>query len=124
TARHAALREQPADIDLKCRIIAGLHDLRFTLALGLFDGLLDAGRVHAAVGDQPVEGLDGDRLPDLVKAGDDDHAGRVVDDDVDAGGLLDRADVAALAPDDAPLHVVGGDRDSPDRALGGVLRRV
>mgnify|MGYP003693834893 CR=1 FL=1 len=36
----------------------------------------------------------------------DHRLGRVVDDHVDAGDDLERADVAALAADDAPLHVV------------------
>ena len=46
--------------------------------------------------------------------------GRVVDDEVDAGEVLERADVAALAADDAALHVVGGQLDDGDRRLGRV----
>ena len=48
--------------------------------------------------------------------------GRVVDDEVDAGEVLERADVAALAADDPALHVVGGQLDDRDRRLGGVAR--
>jgi hypothetical protein len=58
---------------------------------------------------------------DRVEAGQDDGLGRVVDDDVDAGGLLERADVAALAADDAALHLVGRQADDGDGALGGVV---
>ena len=47
---------------------------------------------------------------------------RVVDDEVDAGEMLERADVAALAADDAALHVVGRELDDGDRRLGGVAR--
>ena len=46
---------------------------------------------------------------------------RVVDDQVDAGRRLDGADVAALAADDAALHVVARQVDDRDRALGDEL---
>ena len=46
--------------------------------------------------------------------------GRVVDDEVDAGEVLQRADVAALAADDAALHVVGRQLHDGDGRLGGV----
>ena len=48
---------------------------------------------------------------------------RVVDDEVDAGEVLERPDVAALPPDDPALHVVGGELDDGHRGLGGVARR-
>ena len=56
----------------------------------------------------------GDLAADGVEGGDDDDAGRVVDDDVDAGLLLERPDVAALAADDAALHLVAGNVDGGD----------
>ena len=56
------------------------------------------------------------------KPGQDDGLGRVVDDQVDAGGLLEGADVATLAADDAALHLVAGEVDDADRVLGGVVR--
>ena len=87
------------------------------------DDLLDAGRVDAAVLDQLLQRELGGLAADVVEARDDDDARRVVDDDVDAGGLLEGADVAALAADDPPLHVVGGDVDGADGGLGGVARR-
>ena len=46
-----------------------------------------------------------------------DRARRVVDDEVDAGEVLQRADVAALAADDAALHVVGRQLDDGHRRL-------
>ena len=49
-----------------------------------------------------------------------DRVRRVVDDEVDAGEVLEGADVAALAADDAALHVVGLELDDGDRRLGGV----
>src|ERR1700751_1598587 len=46
--------------------------------------------------------------------------GRVVDDEVDAGEVLESSDVAALPADDAALHVVGRELDDGD----GCLRRM
>ena len=47
--------------------------------------------------------------------------GRIIDDDIDAGGGFDRADIAALAADDPSLHLVGRQRQHRDRSLGDEL---
>ena len=52
----------------------------------------------------------------------DDRLGRVVDDEVDARGLLEGPDVAALAADDPALHLVGRQVDDRHRVLGCVVR--
>ena len=49
-----------------------------------------------------------------IEGGDDDGFRRVVDDEVDARQVLERADVATLASDDSALHVVGGQLDDGD----------
>ena len=51
----------------------------------------------------------------------DDRVGGVVDDEVDAGRLLERPDVASLAPDDAALHLVRWDGHGRRRHLGAVV---
>ena len=56
-----------------------------------------------------------------IEAGEDDRFRRVVDDEVDAGGQLQRADVASFAADDAALHVFAGEVDDGDRVLGDVV---
>ncbi len=117
--RHLAV--DVAEVDFQHRVLAGLDDFLVDLRAHLLHHLLDARGVHAAVGDQPLERLDGHGLADLVEARDDDHAGGVINDDVHAGGLLDGADVATLAPDDAALHVVGGNGHGADGALAGVF---
>ena len=66
----------------------------------------------------------GDLAAHRVEAGEDDRLGRVVDDDVHAGDDLEGADVAALAADDAPLHVVAGQVHDRDRRLGDVVGGV
>ncbi len=86
-------------------------------------GLLDARWVHAAIGDELLQSLDGDGLAHAVEAAHGDDAGRVVDDDVDASGLLDGADVASLAADQPALHVVAGDlHRAHDGVCGGLAR--
>ena len=46
----------------------------------------------------------------------DDRMRGVVDDEVHTGQMLERADVASLAADDATLHVVGGELDDAARS--------
>ena len=65
--------------------------------------------------EQLLERQAGDLAADAVEAGEDDGVRRVVDDDVDAGEVLERADVAAFAADDAALHVVGRELDDATR---------
>ena len=74
------------------------------LGLDLLDDLFDAGRVDAAVGDQPLDRLAGDLAAQRIEARKDDRARRVVDDQLDAGRGLERADVAPLAADDPPFR--------------------
>ena len=58
---------------------------------------------------------------DGVEAADDDGFRGVVDDQVDPGRLLQGADVAPLLADDAPLELVGRQRQHRDRDLGGLV---
>ena len=55
------------------------------------------------------------------KPAEDDGLGRVVDDQVDAGRLLEGPDVAALAADDPALHLVVRQVDDRHRVLRGVV---
>ena len=109
--------------ELESRRLAFAADGLLHVALDLLDDLLDAGRVDAAVADQPLDRLAGDLAAQRIEAGEDDRARRVVDDQLDAGRGLERADVASLAADDAALQVVArqiDDRDGRlDRVLGG-----
>ena len=69
-----------------------------------------------------VERQPRDLAADAVERREHDRLRRVVDDEVDAGEVLERADVATLAADDPALHVVGRELDEGDRRLGGVAR--
>src|SRR6266508_1110167 len=127
-----AIPEAPEDLDellveltavrLEHGLFAGLDDVLLDLGLGLVVGVLDPGRVDPAVFDQLRERQLRDLAPDAVEGREDDGLRCVVDDEVDAGQVLERADVASLAPDDPALHVVGRELDHGDGRLGGVAR--
>ena len=105
------LGRQGGDAGVVDGLLAGLAHHQIDLGAGLGHDLLDAARMDAAVRDQLGQGQPGDLAADRVEAADDHRLGRVVDDQVDAGGLLEGADVAALAADDAALHLVVGEMD-------------
>ena len=96
---------------------AGLMDVVLQLRLRLVVHLLDLGRVDAPVLDQLHERQLRGLSPDAVERREDDSLRRVVDDEVDTGEVLQRPDVAALAADDPPLHVVGRQLDERHRRL-------
>ncbi len=118
------LRVQAGDAGLEGRLLTGGFHLLLDLLAAALHALLDAPGVDAAVGDELLEGHAGDLAAHGVEAGEHDGLGRVVHDEVNAGGLLEGADVAALAADDAALHVVARQRDHGDGALRGVVYRA
>ncbi len=115
---------QAGDVRLLRGGLAELADVLLHLLLRFADDFLDAGRMDAAVLDQLFERELGDLATDVVEAGDDDDAGRVIDDHVNTGGFLEGADVAAFAADDPAFHVVAGDVDRADGRLGGMAGGV
>ncbi|CAN4072520.1 choloylglycine hydrolase, partial [Dysosmobacter welbionis] len=84
----------------------------------LLHHLLNVGGMDAAVGDQLLQGQAGDLPPHRLEAGDGDGLGRVVDDEIHTRQGLDGADVAALAADDAALHLVIGQGNHTDGHFG------
>ena len=94
------------------------------LGLDLFDDLLDARRMDAAVRDQPLDRLARDLAAERIEAGKDDRARRVIDDQLDAGGGFEGADVPPFAPDDAPLEIVARQVHDRDGGLDRMLRRA
>jgi len=73
--------------------------------------------VDTAVLDELHHGPARDFAAHAVEGAHHDHAGGVVDDDIDAGRVLEGADVAAFAPDDASLHLVVRNVDGRDGRL-------
>src|SRR5438132_6057747 len=111
------------DARLVHRLLARLDDPGFDLGTTFSDDFFDPPRVDAPVGDESLERQPTHLTPHRVEARDHDRVGRVVDDHVDTGGGLEGADVPTFAPDDASLHLVGGESHGGHGALGGVLGR-
>ena len=89
----------------KRRRLPFLEQLLIELLPDFLDQLLDARRVNAPVLHQALERDACDLAADRIEAGEDHRFRRVIDDEVDAGGKLQRADVASFAADDPSLHV-------------------
>ena len=86
--------------------VAGLADDQVHLGASLRHDLLDPAGMDPPVGHQLGQRDAGDLAPDGIEAREDHGLGRVVDDQVHAGCLLEGPDVAALAADDPALHLV------------------
>ena len=97
---------QVVEAELERGGLAFLADRLVHLGLDLVDDLLDARRMDAAVGDEAANRLPRDFPAEGIEGRQDDRAGRVVDDELDAGRGFERADVAPFAADDPPFHVV------------------
>jgi hypothetical protein len=115
---------QAVDAGLVGGRLAFLADVRLDILLRLGDDLLDPSRVDAPVGHQLGQGQPGDLAADRVEPGQRHGVRRVVDDQVDAGGGFERADVAALAPNDPPLHLLVRDVDDGHGRLGDLVAGV
>src|SRR5439155_1464418 len=107
---------RPVDVHVVRR-----HRHHHRLALAVFsqevDAELEVRPLHVA-----IDGLFGDLAAVGIEPGHDDRARRVVDDEIDASGELERADVASFAADDAALEIVAREIDHRDRGLDRVLR--
>ena len=108
-----------SDLERRCLTIAEKPLLH--LALDLDHQLLDSTRVDAAVLNEIRQSLTGNFAPHRFKARQDHRTGSIVDDQVDTGSLLERANIAPLATDDPALHFVGRQIDYRYRALDHVL---
>ena len=116
------LRVQARHAGVVRRLLARLAHDDLDLGAALGDSLLDPARMDASVGDELGECHARHFAADRVEAREDHRLGRVVDDQVHAGSLLERADVAALTADDATLHLLRGQGDHRDGRLGSVIR--
>ncbi|MPM14307.1 hypothetical protein SDC9_60669 [bioreactor metagenome] len=91
---------------------------------GLFHHLLNVSGVNAPVGNKLFQRQPGNLPADRLKAGNGNGLRRVVDNQVHAGQGFDGADIAALAADDAALHLVVGKRHHADGHFRHGVRRA
>ena len=104
-------------------LLTSLDDRCLHFLFRLVDDLLDAAGMDASVGYQLLQREPRDLAPHRIEAGDHYGVRRVIDDDVDAGGQLEGADVPSFPADDAALHLIIGKRDRRHRSLDALLRR-
>ena len=97
---------EPLQSDLQDGGFSLLFDPLQDLLAGFGHDLFDAGRMNPAVDDELVQGYPRHLAADGVEAADDDRLGRVIDDEVDAGGLLEGTDVAPFFADDPAFQLV------------------
>src|SRR5436305_2845022 len=114
------LRVDRPDVRLEHRLLTDLSDPVLDLRPRLVVGLLDARRMDPAVLQERLERQPSDLATDAVESGQNHRTRRVVDDEVDAGEGLERADVASLAADDPALQVVRVERHRGHGRLGGM----
>jgi len=70
------------------------------------DDFLDAGGVDAAIGDEPDHGFAGDLAANRIEAGEQDRAGGIINQDGNARGGFEGADVTPFAANDAAFDVI------------------
>ena len=110
--------------DVLAGLLAFVLDLLRQLVAGFDDHLLDPRGVDAPVAEEAFQGGASNLATHRVEGAEHDRLRGVVDDDVHAGGCLERADVAAFAADDPALQLVGRKVDDGDRRLAALLRRL
>ena len=112
---------QAMDAKLHHGLLALALHLQFQIVAALLHRFLDAGGVDAAVADQAFQGHAGHFAAGLVEGGQGDGLRGIVDDEVHTGGRFQRTDVAALAADDAALHLIAGQRHHADGGLAAMV---
>lgn len=79
------------------------------------------GGVNAAVSNKVLKCHAGGLATDRIEARKHDGLGRIIDHEVDAGNLLEGANVTTLAADDATLEIIGRNMHGGNGDLGGVI---
>ena len=110
--------------DVEGGLLARFADRLVDLLLGLIDHFFDARRMNPPVDDQTLQGQARHFPAHRVEARDDHRLGGIVDDQIDAGGGFDGADVAPFPADNPPFHLVGGQRHHAHRLLGDVVAGI
>src|SRR5829696_2463935 len=96
--------------------------LLFDVLASLGDDLLDPPRMYASILHQPLHGYAPDLAPHRIKARYNYRLGCIINNDIYTRGRLESPDVPPLAPDNAPLHVVRGQRHRLYGRLSGYVR--
>ena len=102
--------------------MAGLFNILVDQTLFFIEDLFDMRRMNAAVEDQALQRTASNFAPHRIETGYSDRLGCIVHDDIYPGGLFKSANIAAVAADDAPFHLLIGQRYQRSGHRGHVLR--
>src|SRR3989338_2041059 len=94
----------------------------FHFFLSLFHHLFNPSGMDSTVANQILQGDPGDFPAVHVKAGDRNGLRGVIDDNIDARGGLEGADITAFPADDAAFHLVARQRNDRYRRAGRMIR--
>ena len=97
---------QVVNARIKRRLLSRLAHLLRDESLGFLEHLLNACGVDTTIRNEILHGYATDFATHRIEAADGDALGSIVDDEVGARKLLERTDIAAFTPDDAPFQVV------------------
>src|SRR2546423_5904899 len=97
------------------RLLTGFDNRGVDFLARFVDDFLDTTGMNAAVRDKLFQRQARDLAPNGIEAGDNDGVRRVIDDDVDAGGELERANVPPFAADDSAFHFIVRQRNRRHR---------
>lgn len=104
------------------RLLARFADLCVHLLARLLHRLLNARRMDAAVKNQFFERDARDLAAHRIKPGENYGFRRIVNDEVDARGRFECANIAPFAADDAALHLIVGQRHDGYRRFRHMVR--
>src|SRR5450830_499299 len=104
------------------RLFAGLPYFILDLRFRLFIHLLDPGRLNPSIDNQLLECQPSDLSPHRIKTGQYYRLGRVVDDEIYTGQVLEGPDVPTLLADYPSFNLVGGKRNTLYGCLCHVFR--
>ena len=112
---------QAVHVDFEAGLFPVFANRFVDLFCDLLDDFFDPRGMNAPIRYEPVERLPRNFAANGIEPGQDDRLRRVVDDDVNAGRVFERADVPPFTADDTALHFVVGKCDHGNRRFGDVV---
>ena len=121
TKRANKFRVQVMDANVERRLLASLLDLLVHELFSLRVHLFDAGRVDAAVSDEVFHGNAADLATNGIETRNGNALRSIVDEQIHARKLLEAANIAALATNDAALQIIGRNVNGFHRSFSRVI---
>ena len=118
------LTRHPIDTELENRFITNLHDGFIQLAGHFFNNLFNSARLNTPIFHQDFQCLAGNFTTNRIEARHRNHIRGIINDQINAGCLLNRLDISSFTADNSPLHVLIRQRHNRNGAVDGFLLRI